>query len=452
MSKLSTKWVDTEIEEPGAISANSAISTPLPPQAVWPVDSILDDFVQLARGCSESEDSIIIGAILPVVSRLLARRVFLRFGVDKFPNLYHVLTTKPGLRKSTTIQIVEHIAKALLPASAFIGGASSEQALFKSYQAECDKLWIEDEGNTVLSNWANDAAGKMVAKRMLKLYDCREWRENYIRHKVEDGAEEQFIEQTSTSLLIGTTFNNCRFNGLETKDGMRRRVCYYVSERHARQIDWPEELNSGACSELIQCLSQLLVLSGEVTLSDSAKGLWSKIQSSNRHDIESISSIDQASEAHGSMLSESPAKILKRAMIFEACRWAKDRSRNWKQIQPDTLELAAEHERYCLSASQLLDTIGSRFETRSIADSILAKIQTSYTPEAKGWILLTRSQITTKFAPNPGRRGEMTPERLYTVIIPDLIHRRLARLERKRGKLEVYAFPADQEIQRGEPC
>ena len=427
------------------ISTNSAISTSLSPQAVWPSDSVLEDFVRFARGYSESEDAIIIGSILPMVSRLLARRVFIRFGVAKYSNLYHVLTTKPGLRKSTTIQVAEYMAKALLPPSAFVGGASSEQALFKSYQVECDKLWIEDEGNTILSNWSNDAAGKIVAKRMLKLYDCRDWRQNYIRQKDEDGAEDQIIEQTSTSLLIGTTFNNCRFNGLETRDGMRRRVCYYVSEKHARQIDWPEELGSGACTELIQTFSKLLTLTGEVTLSDEAKALWSKIQTDNRHDIESIDGIDYASEAHGSMLSESPAKILKRALIFEVCRWAKDTTRNWKQIRTDTLELAAEHERYCLSASQLLDTIGTRAETRNMADSILAKVRTSGFPvDGDNWIRLTRSQLTAKFAPNPGRRGEMTPERLYTVILPDLIQRRLARLDQKRGKLEIYAFLADQ--------
>jgi hypothetical protein len=238
---------------------------------------------------------------------------------------------------------------------------------------------------------------------------------------------------------------------LEVKDGLRRRVCYYVSEKHARQIDWPEEQDSRACTEVIQTLSKLLLLSGRVTLSDSAKALWSKIQTDNRREIESITSIDHASEAHGSMLSESPAKILKRAMIFEVCRWAKDTSRNWKQIQADTLELAAEHERYCLLANQLLDTIGARAETRNLADTILAKIRTGFTAE-NGWIFLSRSQLTAKFAPNPGRRGEMTPERLYTVILPDLIHRHLARLERKQGKLEVYAFPADPEIQRGEPC
>ena len=39
----------------------------------------------------------------------------------------------------------------------------------------------------------------------------------------------------------------------------------------------------------------------------------------------------------------------------------------------------------------------------------------------------------------------MTPERLYSVIIPDLIKRGLAKLAEKRGKLEVFLFRGDGE-------
>ena len=39
----------------------------------------------------------------------------------------------------------------------------------------------------------------------------------------------------------------------------------------------------------------------------------------------------------------------------------------------------------------------------------------------------------------------MTPERLYSVIIPDLIKRGLARLAEKHGKLECHVFRGDGE-------
>ena len=230
-----------------------------------------------AREYSESEDAMLIGAVLPVVSRLLARRVFIRFAGRKYPNLYSLLVTKPGLRKSTNIRLVSKLGRALLPASAFIEGATSEQALFKQYRASADRLLIEEEGNTVLSNWASDAAGKIVAKRFLRLYDCASWQQDYIRQEEEEGEAMQRIEETSTSILIGTTFNNCRFHGLETRDGMRRRVCYYVSEDFARTIYWPPDLDGGGFARVVAAFKPLAELTGEMKLSHDAQKLWNEL-------------------------------------------------------------------------------------------------------------------------------------------------------------------------------
>lgn len=444
MSTLASTWV----EEPQAENTtNSTNSTPPPsrPNPVWPEDSILEDFIQMARGVSESEDAILIGSILPIAAALLARRVFIRFGSKKYPNLYHLIVTKPGLRKSTTINFADHIAKKLLPPSNFVSGASSEQALFKCYLPNPDKLWIEDEGNTILSNWANDAAGKIVAKRMLKLYDCAGWIQNYIRQEGEndDCKAQQLIPETSTSLLIGTTWNNCRFNGLETRDGMRRRTSYYLGENYARLIDWPGMLDSKEMELLIRRFGKLLKIGGECSLSAEARDLWTKIQKRNRENIGAITQIDAAAEALGSTLAEEPSRILKRSMIFEVCRWAADSSRKWQVIQADTLEMAAAHEAYCIQASRDLETIGARAEIREHADAILSTIHTMKAPDSDGWIMLTRSELVSKFAPHPDRKGAMTPARLYAEILPDLMKRGLARLAEKRGKLEIYGFKAE---------
>src|SRR6185503_8347033 len=69
-----------------ANSTNSAYTHCLSP--VWPADSVLEKFMVFARDYSESEDCILIGSILPVVARLLGRRVFMRFSGRKFTNLY----------------------------------------------------------------------------------------------------------------------------------------------------------------------------------------------------------------------------------------------------------------------------------------------------------------------------------------------------------------------------
>jgi len=412
---------------------------------VYPTDSILENYMSFAREFSESEDCILIGCTLPVVARLLARRVFVRFAGRKYPNLYSLIVTRPGLRKSTSIGLAERLARALLLADAFLEGACSEQALFKCYQVQPDKLLIEEEGNTLLSNWASDAAGKIVAKRFLKLYDCRSWMQTYMRQAEESGDAMQRIEETSTSLVIGTTYNNCRFHALETRDGMRRRVNYYLSEKYARTIYWPPDFDSADFLRVVDSFKPLLEIEGEMRLSAEAKSLWRQLQDANRAEIQSIAGIDTASEAYGCALAEENAKVLKLSMIFEACRWAADKSRNVRELQADTLALAAEHIHHSINASRELDSIGRRAEIREEADAVLATIRVEFRGEARdGTIELSKSTLTHRFAANPSRRGAMTPARLYNEVLADLQKRKLALpLPRNAGKLQLYQFPIE---------
>jgi hypothetical protein len=461
MSALATKWKENVVKSRGGSSVENVENSQLcrepneetstnsasPParEAVYPVDSTLENYMAFARKFSESEDCILLGSILPIVARLLARRVFVRFAGRKYPNLYSLIVTKPGLRKSTTIGLAERVAQTLLPADAFSEGACSEQALFKCYQAQADKLMIEEEGNTLLSNWASDAAGKIVAKRFLKLYDCRSWTQSYMRQEEENGEAVQRIAETSTSLLVGTTYNNCRFHALETRDGMRRRVNYYLSEKYGRTIYWPPDFDSDEFSRLIESFRPLLEIEGELRLSEKAKALWCKLQDANRAQIQAIPGIDAASEAYGSALSEENAKVLKFAMIFEACRWATKQSRDFQVIQTDTLQLAAQHVHNSISASRELDSIGRRAEIREEADAILATIRIEFLRENKGGkIELSKTMLTHRFAANPSRRGAMTPGRLYNEILPDLEKRGLATSLPRDGKLQVYQFPMEE--------
>jgi hypothetical protein len=455
--KLATEWKEPNaletnggsgveiVENTSAVDATSTNSAGLPsPQAVWPSDSVLETFMEFARKFSESEDCILIGCVLPIVARLLARRVFVPFAGRKYPNLYNLIVTKPGLRKSTSIGLAERLGRALLPPDAFLEGACSEQGLFTCYQVQPDKLLIEEEGNTLLSNWASDAAGKIVAKRFLKLYDCKAWTQTYMRQAEESGDAVQRIEETSTSLVIGTTYNNCRFHALETRDGMRRRVNYYLSEKYARTIYWPPDFDSADFLRVVESFRPLLEIEGEMQLSANAEKLWRDLQDANRAEIQSIAGIDAASEAYGSALAEENAKVLKFAMIFEACRWAANRSRNFRAIQADTLNLAAEHVHHSINASRELDSIGRRAEIREEAEAILATIRIEFQSVARGGTIeLSKTTLTHRFAANPSRRGAMTPARLYNEVLLDLQKRGLARLLPRNGKLQVYRFPVE---------
>jgi hypothetical protein len=100
---------------------------------VWPLDSAIQDYVLLARRYSESEDSILVGAFLPVLAGALGRNVHIAFGGRMFPNLYCILVSPTGIRKSTTINLAAYVAKRLLPQEAFVSGVTSNQTLFLEY-------------------------------------------------------------------------------------------------------------------------------------------------------------------------------------------------------------------------------------------------------------------------------------------------------------------------------
>ena len=85
-----------------------------PPPCVWPQDSVINDYVLLARQHSEAEDPILVGSFLPVISAALERNVFIAFGQRMFPNLYCILVSPTGMRKSTTINLAAYVAKRLL--------------------------------------------------------------------------------------------------------------------------------------------------------------------------------------------------------------------------------------------------------------------------------------------------------------------------------------------------
>src|SRR5262249_16717749 len=127
--------------------------------------------------------------------------------------------------------------------------------------------------------------------------------------------------------------------------------------------------------------------------------------------------------------------------IFDACRWASNHSRDFRAIQADTLQLAAEHVRHCINASRELDIIGRRAEIREEADAILANIRVEFKGAASnGKIELNKTTLTHRFGANPSRRGAMTPSRLYSEIVPDLEKRGLAKPLPRNGKLQVYEF------------
>jgi hypothetical protein len=118
--------------------------------AVYPDDSILEDYMEYVRVESESADAFLIGSILPVTAAQLGRRVRFPWGSDvQFPNIYAMLAGPPGARKSSAIKLAEKLARRCLAESAFIPLSLSAETLFDEYDTEKggqpDKLLFNDD-------------------------------------------------------------------------------------------------------------------------------------------------------------------------------------------------------------------------------------------------------------------------------------------------------------------
>lgn len=105
---------------------------------------------------------------------------------------------------------------------------------------------MEDEGSALFTNWSETSYGKIVSKRYLSLYDCKGWSQSYKGNKrSESDSFKRSIAETRANLLIGSTFNVCRMQRLEVRDGMWRRFLKYPSERLVCKIYFGERI-SGA--------------------------------------------------------------------------------------------------------------------------------------------------------------------------------------------------------------
>jgi hypothetical protein len=410
-------------------------------KAIYPADSILAPYMNYARAHIESDDAFIIGSILPVCAALLSRNLSMQWG-DRhvYPNLFTMLAGKPGDRKSAAIDQAEVIARACLPENAFLPKSFSPETLFDEYDPECggrqDKLWIVDDANATLRDWEKTVNGERNATRFLELYDCKHLSESFRRNKTRNNPNpRRYIPITSTSLVFGATFNVAAFQGQAVREGLARRFNYYVADGHGRLIVRPRFQQF---SDLKPQFEWLSVLVRQLDFSPDALTLWKSYQTDNRR---LINETDRLQELELSRLSSAPMQALSVAIIFEACRCAATRTHP-SALSEVSLELAIEHINQCLAAARFLDSIAHRATYQSKAESLLETVRHDYRDQsaASNAIYLTRSEITRRYAPNSSRNGALTPDELYLRIIPRLIHQGSAKLIKKTGKLEVYAF------------
>ena len=436
---------------PGAEnSTNSTNSTPgCTREHPIPEDSILADYRDFVREVSELPDAIIVAPILALCGKLLTPQVTLDFGTQKPLTLYNYVATPSGLRKSTTFAPAEKIARQILNSDDLIAGNASDSALFDTFENQPHRLQFEDEGNTILRSWETSAYGREVSARYLRLYDGAPWSQNFRREikSSEDGKAERSIPQATLSFCIGSTFGVARLSHLESGCGLRRRFGFYVATEQARDIWWPESLNGAEFDrlcDLFRNLSQLKGCVGKANLTRDAMSYWIMLQKRNRHRCKTIPGYTDGDESLLSSLNESPARCLKLAVIFQACRWAKGSITDPFVITDDILAMAEAHQDACLDALMFVEGVSKRIQVSDTAEWLLAQISGDYNtaPEQRRAVY-TKTELSRRFAANPGRTGALTVSRLYGEIIPRLIELGRCKQLSKKGKLVTYEFTWD---------
>jgi hypothetical protein len=417
--------------------------------AILPADSILADWYEHARGLTEGADCYLAGSILPVVSALLGRRVWMHLcGRRQFPNLFALICGKPGDRKTTTIRLAAGLARLCLPESTFLPANFSPESLFDEYDetrgGRPDKFWIVDDANAVLTDWQKTCNGERAAARFLELYDCAALSETFRRNKGEEekSTGRRVIPETSTSIIFGATFNVACFQGQTVRAGMARRFLYYAAERRGCDIFDSPPYDPEALSAQADAFRRCLELEGQLHFAPDSQARWREYQEANRAAMDAASPL---AEDFISRLSSAPAQVLSVAMVFEAAQWAR-RGGDWRGwLSPEALACAIAHVDGCLDAAGWLDSIAHRASIAEDAEVLHARIVQDFAVFRRGeTIYIVRRDLTRAYCHDSSRRGALRPHDLYTRLLPALIGQNKARLVVKEGKREVYAFRVEE--------
>jgi hypothetical protein len=408
-------------------------------KAVYPEDSILANYMDAGRQTTEGDDSYIIGSSIPLAGALLQRRVHMPWGARPlYPNVFGMVVGKPGDRKSSTINLSNRVARVCLPSEHWLPPNLSPESMFEEYLPCSDKLLIVDDANTILTDWKNGGNGERVASRFLELYDCNGFSESFMRNKKKESTTpRRTIEETSTSVLFGATFQIAAFQRQQSRTGLARRFLYYIADGHGRTIIKHKQLN---LIPLFENFKAILPLRGQVTFSEEAGDRWEKFQIENRRKYNEVSIYNESLSAR---LSTEPTHVAKIAMIFEACQIVME-GKPITEIRDLSLKLAIEHVAENMRSAEFLDSIANRSETSAQAEVVLSTIRKGLRqPDSQSaeTIYATKSTLTHLLCPNSRRPGVMTTDDLYRQIIPHLESEGQAKVVFKKGKLEVFAFP-----------
>jgi hypothetical protein len=413
----------------------------------YPTDSIIHEFVENVSTLVESSDSMIIASVIGMIAALIGRNIWFELDRRKYPNIYALLTSDPGGRKTSVMGLSKQMLKEIIGPDAedhFLSDASSPEALFDEFDYKADKIWMVGEATPILHSWAFSPQGQTISKRLLSVYDCEGWSETYKRNKSEtNGTGRRVIDSTSLTIIFGCVFTAIKEVKIASQDGLKRRFLNYVSDGPARTIPRPKPMKMDVWEYLVSMFKKIPEWRGEATMSEAAWSVWDDYQYKNRARQRRAESLELKYS-----LSEEPALVFKMAVIFQVARSVVGNV-PWNVISPETLQLAIDHVAGCIEASQAIDSIHQTDEGQEDEDFVFDTINDPDSGFARllgtDAILVTKAQLTRRFS-NKGNKSKITTTDMKKKIIPSLIKKGLCIELPKKSNKKAYLFRDDDVI------
>ena len=269
---------------PSAIKADQGLDwSSIPLATCYPANSLIGEFVAYAQQQIETAKILILAAVLPLLSTLLGRRVFLRWG-DQFiyPNPMVALIAPSGARKTQIINIILWFINHLVP-EVLLADTTSHERLVESLAEQPERVMVFPEGKGLMDlvNRSPD-----LTTDFIRLADCNsistDFKSN--RRKSDDGTTTCRVTAKNPFLtvLLGIVPEGMRISNKNLTNGFIGRFMIFCADRTDHDILTPPSSMTVERDRLAAEFAKLKSLKGEMHLSAKAEAAFKEINADNR--------------------------------------------------------------------------------------------------------------------------------------------------------------------------
>ena len=312
--------------ESGESNSSNSPDSPAPhttPSApYYPEASLIGKIIDYLYGQIETPKLFITAGALTLVSVVLNRKVFFRWG-DKlhYPNLYQVLVGPSGItRKSDLTSRIDEIL-AELWSECMLADFTSVERLIESFAQQPIRAIVQSEGKMFIDKLNQSPS---LANAIIKLYDCenlstdfkkdkshREKTKSFRKKACESDGGRITAENTLLTILTGIVPEAWRVSDSNQISGLMGRFQLLFANKREHEILTAPMVRPEDRHHLIKSLRDLGQFHGEMRLSPEAQQAFLEIQRDNRLRM------DSAPDVVNSNLSRMPFTIIKVAMLYE---------------------------------------------------------------------------------------------------------------------------------------